>query len=135
MKKVVSSTLQSPPDCDTSLGEYSDERRAAANNKPSMDRELLEEALFAEKERAQVTLECIGDAVICTDISGNITFLNLIAEKMTGWPLREGVGRPMADVINIRDGTTRNIVPSPMEMAVEQNKIMHLPSELHTHPA
>ena len=37
----------------------------------------MEEALFVEKERAQVTLNSIGDAVACTDISGNITFLNL----------------------------------------------------------
>ena len=36
----------------------------------------MEEALFVEKERAQVTLNCIGDAVVCTDIAGNITFLN-----------------------------------------------------------
>ena len=41
----------------------------------------MEEALFVEKERAQVTLNCIGDAVACTDISGNITFLNLVARK------------------------------------------------------
>ena len=36
----------------------------------------MEEALFAEKERAEVTLNCIGDAVACTDRRGNITFLN-----------------------------------------------------------
>ena len=41
----------------------------------------MEEALFVEKERAQVTLNCIGDAVVCTDISGNITFLNVVAER------------------------------------------------------
>jgi DNA-binding response OmpR family regulator len=55
----------------------------------AVERKVIEEALFAEKERAQVTLDCLGDAVICTDISGNITFLNLVAEKMTGWSLQE----------------------------------------------
>ena len=59
----------------------------------AIERKTMEEALFAEKERAQVTLNCIGDAVVCTDISGNITFLNLVAEKMTGWSLA-GSGRP-----------------------------------------
>jgi PAS domain-containing protein len=49
----------------------------------AMERKTMEEALFAEKERAQVTLNCIGDAVVCTDISGNITFLNPVAETMT----------------------------------------------------
>src|SRR5688572_7582030 len=63
----------------------------------AVERKAMEEALFAEKERAQVTLNSIGDAVACTDISGNITFLNLVAERMTGWSLQEAVGRPMAD--------------------------------------
>jgi PAS domain-containing protein len=44
----------------------------------------MEEALFEEKERAQVTLNSIGDGVICTDVSGNITYLNLVAEKPDG---------------------------------------------------
>src|SRR5277367_2684861 len=58
----------------------------------------LEEALFVEKERAQVTLNSIGDAVICTDVLGNITFLNPVAERMTGWSHREAAGRPMPEV-------------------------------------
>ena len=71
----------------------------------------MEEALFVEKERAQVTLNCIGDAVACTDISGNITFLNLVAEKMTGWSLQEAAGRPMAEVFRILDATSRETTP------------------------
>ena len=76
----------------------------------------MEEALFVEKERAQVTLNCIGDAVVCTDISGKITFLNLVAEKMTGWPWKEAAGRPMADVFAILDASTREPTPNPMAM-------------------
>ena len=53
------------------------------------DRLEMEEALFAEKERAQVTLNSIGDAVACTDIAGNVTFLNRVAETMTGWSCAE----------------------------------------------
>src|SRR5277367_3417271 len=64
----------------------------------AVERKTTEEALFAEKERAQVTLNSIGDAVICTDIEGNITFLNLVAEKMTGWSRQEAVGRRMGEV-------------------------------------
>src|SRR6202140_5073263 len=45
----------------------------------AVERKTMEEALFVEKERAQVTLNSIGDAVICTDISGNVTFLNPVA--------------------------------------------------------
>src|ERR1019366_2927621 len=51
----------------------------------AIERKIIEETLFAEKERVQVTLDCISDAVICTGISGNITFLNLVAETLTGW--------------------------------------------------
>src|ERR1700736_6732422 len=58
----------------------------------AIERKTMEEALFAEKERAQVALNCIGDAVVCTDISGDITFLNSVAETMTGWSLTEALG-------------------------------------------
>ena len=88
----------------------------------------MEEALFVEKERAQVTLNCIGDAVVCTDVAGNITFLNLVAEKMTGWSWQEAAGRPMAEVFRILDANTRETIPNPMEMSVEQNRTVHLPA-------
>ena len=94
----------------------------------AIERKIMEEALFVEKERAQVTLNCIGDAVICTDISGNITFLNLVAEKMTGWSWQEAAGRPMAEVFRILDATSRETIPNPMEMAVGQDRTVHLPS-------
>jgi diguanylate cyclase (GGDEF)-like protein/PAS domain S-box-containing protein len=94
----------------------------------AIERKNMEEALFAEKERAQVTLNCIGDAVVCTDISGNLTFLNLVAEKMTGWSRQEAAGRPMAEVFRILDATSRQTTPNPMEMAVWQNRTVHLPA-------
>jgi diguanylate cyclase (GGDEF)-like protein/PAS domain S-box-containing protein len=94
----------------------------------AIERKAMEEALFVEKERAQVTLNSIGDAVVCTDISGNITFLNLVAEKMTGWSRQEAAGRPMAEVFRILDAKSRQTIPNPIEMAVGQNRTMHLPS-------
>ncbi len=94
----------------------------------AIERKIMEEALFVEKERAQVTLNCIGDAVICTDVSGSITFLNLVAGKMTGWSCQEAAGRPIAEVFRILDGTSRKTTPNPMEMAVGQNRTLHLPS-------
>jgi diguanylate cyclase (GGDEF)-like protein/PAS domain S-box-containing protein len=88
---------------------------------------IVEEALFEEKERAQVTLNCIGDSVICTDISGNITFLNLVAESMTGWSWQEAAGRPVAEVLRILDATRHEITPNPMETAVARDRTVHLP--------
>jgi len=93
----------------------------------AIERHRMQESLFVEKERAQVTLNCIGDAVICADISGNITFLNLVAEKMTGWSCQESAGRLMAEVFRILDATTRKTTPNPIELAVLHNRIVHLP--------
>jgi diguanylate cyclase (GGDEF)-like protein/PAS domain S-box-containing protein len=94
----------------------------------AIERKTMEEALFVEKERAQVTLNCIGDAVACTDSAGNITFLNLVAEKMTGWSLSEASGLAMAEVLRIVNAASHDIAPNPIEMAVDQNRIVHLPS-------
>jgi diguanylate cyclase (GGDEF)-like protein/PAS domain S-box-containing protein len=94
----------------------------------AIERKNMEEALFTEKERAEVTLNCIGDAVACTDISGNITFLNRIAEKMSGWSWQEAAGRPMGEVFRILDSTRRERIPDPMELAVGQDRTVHLPS-------
>lgn len=92
----------------------------------ALERKNLEEALFMEKERAQVTLRSIGDAVICTDISGNITFINAVAEKMTGWSWQEAVGQPMTDVFRLVDATSRETIPNRMELAVRRNETVLL---------
>jgi len=94
----------------------------------SMERKALEDALFVEKERAQVTLNSIGDAVACTNLAGNLTFLNLVAEKLTGWSWQEAAGRSMTDVFRILDTTTREIIPNPMERAVRRDQTVHLPA-------
>jgi diguanylate cyclase (GGDEF)-like protein/PAS domain S-box-containing protein len=92
----------------------------------AIERKAVEDALYVEKERAVVTLNSIGDAVLCTDISGNITYLNLVAEGMTGWPREEAIGKPLAEVFRIIDGSTRKTAQDPMEMAVEQNRTVGL---------
>jgi diguanylate cyclase (GGDEF)-like protein/PAS domain S-box-containing protein len=91
------------------------------------ERNGMEDALFAEKERAQITLNCIGDAVACTDTAGNISFLNLVAEKMTGWQLQEAMGRPMVEILRILDATTRETIPNPMKPEVGTEQSTHLP--------
>jgi len=92
----------------------------------AIERKAVEDALYVEKERALVTLNSIGDAVLCTDISGNINYLNLVAESMTGWGREEATGRPLAEVFQIIDGPTRKPARDPMEMAVEQNRTVGL---------
>ena len=68
-----------------------------------IERKALEEALFVEKERAQVTLSYIGDAVLSTDTSGNVTYLNLVAERMTGWSREDASGQPLSEVFRLID--------------------------------
>jgi diguanylate cyclase (GGDEF)-like protein/PAS domain S-box-containing protein len=91
-------------------------------------RDTVEGALFEEKERAEVTLNSIGDAVACTDISGHLTFLNAVAEKMTGWSWQEAAGRRMAEVLQILDSTSREAIPDPMAMAIACDRTINLPS-------
>ncbi len=94
----------------------------------AVERKTMEEALLVEKERAQVTLNCIGDAVACTDSSGCITFLNRVAEKMTGWSLAEAVGRPMAEVFRVLDATSRETILDPGEGGTALGRTVRLPS-------
>jgi diguanylate cyclase (GGDEF)-like protein/PAS domain S-box-containing protein len=90
------------------------------------EREAAEELLFTEKQRAQITLDSIGDGVLCTDIRGNVTYLNAVAETMTGWLRKEALGRPLAEVFEIIDGVTRESAPNPMALAIEKNKTVGL---------
>jgi diguanylate cyclase (GGDEF)-like protein/PAS domain S-box-containing protein len=88
-----------------------------------------EEALFEEKERAQVTLNSIGDAVLTTDLLGNVTYLNLVAEAMTGWSRGDALGRPLAEVFRIIDGTTRQAVVNPAQHALEEDRTVGLAAD------
>jgi diguanylate cyclase (GGDEF)-like protein/PAS domain S-box-containing protein len=92
----------------------------------AIERKAVEDALFLEKERAVVTLNSIGDAVLCTDVSGNVSYLNPVAETMTGWRREEAIDKPLGEVFRIIDGNTRKTARDPMEMAVEQNRTVGL---------
>jgi diguanylate cyclase (GGDEF)-like protein/PAS domain S-box-containing protein len=92
-----------------------------------MERAAITEALFAEKERAQVTLNSIGDAVISTDIEGRITYLNVVAERLTGWTLKEAMDRPLQEVFRIIDAETRATIANPMTEATEEDATVGLP--------
>ena len=93
----------------------------------AVGRKVIEDALFNERDRAQVTLDCIGDGVICTDILGNISYLNPVAEAMTGRALREAWGRPLSEVFRITDAETGQIAQNPMLKAIGQNRLTQLP--------
>lgn len=93
------------------------------------ERKAAEEALFVARERAQVTLNSIGDAVLSTDLQGNVTYLNLVAESMTGWSREEALGRPLAEVFRIIDGGTRQSAENPARLAIAEDRTVGLSAD------
>ena len=83
---------------------------------------LAKEALYQEKERAQVTLGSIGDGVITTDMNGDIEFMNQVAEQSTGWKLEDARGKTMMKVLKIIDEKTLDTPPDPIKLCLEQGK-------------
>jgi len=77
-----------------------------------------EKKLSREKERAQVTLNSIGDAVITTDENGNVTNMNPVAEHLTGWTLQEAYEQPLQKIFPILDATTREPIKNPVEKVI-----------------
>ena len=72
-----------------------------------LQRKRAEHRLSEERERLRITLSSIGDAVIATDVDGRVTFLNCVAESLTGWALAEAVGRPLPQIFHIVNEHTR----------------------------
>lgn len=73
------------------------------------ERRQAEENLFNEKELALTTLHSIADGVITTDIQGNVTYLNPIAEELTGWSLKEAMGKPSSQIFFVK-----SVIPQPV---------------------
>jgi diguanylate cyclase (GGDEF)-like protein/PAS domain S-box-containing protein len=91
-----------------------------------IDRASFSEALFEEKERACVMLNSIGDAVVSTNVLGQITSLNAIAEQLTGWTQGEAVGQALEDVCRLIDAGTRDTAQNPMTLTIRDNKAVAL---------
>ena len=90
------------------------------------ERKTAEEMLFTEKERAQVTLDSIGDAVLSTDLQAKVTYLNVVAEKITGWTREEAAGKDIEEVFVIVDGSTREPCANPLRTAINKNRTVQL---------
>jgi diguanylate cyclase (GGDEF)-like protein/PAS domain S-box-containing protein len=86
-------------------------------------RKLAEQNLYKEKQQALVTLESIGDGVITTDMESKVTYLNPIAEKMTGWQLEEAKGRPILEVFRILNESTRKLAPNPVDVVLAHGSV------------
>ena len=91
-----------------------------------LERSAHAAALLLERERAQVTLDSIGDGIISIDFVGNITYLNPIAASMTGWSRSEAYGRPLPEVLRLIDGDSRDPAVNPLAMAILHNRTVGL---------
>lgn len=90
------------------------------------DRKLAEERLFREHELSEVTLRSIGDAVITTDVTGRITYLNPVAETLTGWSLDEGCGKNIDEVYRAISYDQGGLVLNPVTIAMEEDRVVWL---------
>jgi len=90
------------------------------------ERKQAEQALIKEKERAQVTLHSIGDAVVTTDAHGLVEYLNPVAEKLTAWSADEARGRPLSTVFQIVSEETRQPAPDPVAHCLTEGPITGL---------
>jgi len=90
------------------------------------ERRASEEQRFVELERADVTLNSIGDAVMTTDTLGNVTYLNAEAEGLTGWTRAEAFARPLSEVFDVTDGLTGQHAQDPSRLAIEHRKKVRL---------
>jgi len=81
-------------------------------------RARAEESLAQEKERIEVTLASIGDAVITADPTGHITYLNPVAEQLTGWHAAQAQGLPFFEIVRLVDSTTHSVIRKTLEQTI-----------------
>ena len=91
-----------------------------------LERAAQVESLLRDSEQALVTLDSIGDAVVSIDVAGNVTYLNAVAEEMTGWFGSEASGRPLQDVVRIIDAESREPALDPLALAMRQDATVGL---------
>ncbi|HTX23570.1 MAG TPA: EAL domain-containing protein [Steroidobacteraceae bacterium] len=84
------------------------------------ERKLYEEALFREKESAQITLQSIGDGVITTNASSVIDYINPVAEELTGWRLEDAMGRPVEEIFRAFHEETCEPLENPLTVSIRR---------------
>ncbi len=90
------------------------------------DRKRAETRVFEEKERAQVTLQSIGDGVITTDADGNVDYINPVAQDLTGWDMRSARDTAVTDIMMIVNEHTRATVENPVIRCLKEGRVVTL---------
>ena len=90
------------------------------------DRKHAETRIFEEKERAQVTLQSIGDGVITTDSNGCVDYINPVAQDLTGWDMRGARRKPVTEIMTIINEHTRATVDNPVMRCLKEGRVVTL---------
>ena len=90
------------------------------------DRKRAETRVFEEKERAEVTLQSIGDGVITTDADGRVDYINPVAQDLTGWDMRGATGKPIDEIMMIVNEHTRASVENPVLRCLKDGRVITL---------
>ncbi len=90
------------------------------------DRKRAETRIFEEKERAQVTLQSIGDGVITTDADGRVDYINPVAQDLTGWDMRGARGKHVNEIMTIINEHTRATVENPVIRCLKDGRVVTL---------
>ena len=88
------------------------------------DRKRAQAELKQSEQNLAITLHSIGDAVVATDAQGLVTRMNPAAERLTGWPLADALGRPLAEVFRIVSAETRLPLISPVQQVMADGKVV-----------
>ncbi len=101
-------------------------QKIADLNEEMRRRKQLQSDLLAQSESLRVTLSSIGDGVIVSDTNGLVTFMNPVAETLTGWRQSEAVGQPVTNVFQIVDEASRQPEEDPSSRAIREGAIVEL---------
>ena len=86
----------------------------------------LSNELVEQHELLRVTLQSIGDAIVTTDASGEVSWMNPVAEKMTGWSVSSAVGRSLNDIVTIVDSDSREPLQNPIDTCLTNGTAVRL---------
>jgi len=103
-----------------------DERDLATQIELALYKHEADRRVREQREWLRVTLTSIGDAVIATDEAGLITFINPVAESLTGWKQDEAIGQPVQEVFRIVNEYTRKVVDDPVRKVLQCGRIVGL---------
>ncbi|MEH2348898.1 MAG: ATP-binding protein [Nostoc sp.] len=105
------------------------ERELKTNIEITLNKHSLERQLKVNKKWLDALLKSIGDGVIASDLQELVTFMNPVAENLTGWKQEEAYGRSLSEVFNIANADTHNSIESPIIKVLKDGIIVNLPAE------